>query len=59
MILTNGDPVKYYNRLTLDKLAKLLLHKLQALQQMVQQATGAVDSPVLLDRLTAKRLPQE
>ena len=35
--------MKYYNHLTLDKLIQLLLLA-SALQQAVQQATGAVDS---------------
>ena len=36
--------MKYYNHLTLDKLDRFTFAQARALQQMVQQATGAVDS---------------
>ena len=57
MILTNGDPLKYSNHLTLDKLVKLLLHKQHRFSRWFNKLQEPLTPLVLLDRLTEK--PQQ
>lgn len=44
IILTNGDPREILNPFNFGQVSQITFQQAQALQQMVQQATGAVDS---------------
>ena len=44
MILTNGDPREVLQPFNFGQVSQITFAQARALQQMVQQATGAVDS---------------
>ena len=54
MILTNGDPREVLQPFNFGQVGQITFAQAQALQQMVQQATGAVDSAGIAGRVNGE-----